>query len=61
MTAEQVMMICDAIDQIGQTLFWCFLIICGGTVILTVLAFFLRLAIRRFIRYLWRRMAEGSL
>jgi len=60
-TPEQVMMLCDAIDSAGREVFWAFLI-AGGIVLASVTAaLFIGLAIRRTIRYLWHRMAEGSL
>lgn len=54
-------MLCDVIDSAGREVLWAFLI-SGGIVLASVTAaLFIGLAIRRTIRYLWHRMAEGSL
>jgi len=56
-----VQMLCDAIDDLGCTVLWSFLVAGGMVLIGLTTALFIGLAIRRTIRYLWRRMAEGSL
>ena len=61
MSPDQVMMLCDAIDNAAHFLLFCFVFLAALTVVCLVAALFIGLAIRRTIRYLWRRMAEGSL
>jgi hypothetical protein len=54
-------MIQDAIDRIGSTILWMFLVLGVGTAILTLTALFVNLAIRSTIRYIWRRFTESRL
>jgi hypothetical protein len=61
MNPETVMMLCDGVDQIGQFVLWLFLMLAGACVAVLLVAFGISIAIRRTIRYIWRRMAEGSL
>lgn len=51
-------MLGDAIDECGRTLVFLFLVLSGITVVVTTLALFLGLAIRRTVRTLVRRFAE---
>ena len=61
MNSETVMMLCDAADQIGHFVLWLFLMLAGAAAAVLLVAFTIGIAIRRTIRYIWRRMAQGTL
>jgi hypothetical protein len=58
---ETVMMLLDFADQLGRVVLFLILLLAGIGAAGLFVTFVIGIAIRRTIRYLWRRMAEGSL